>query len=92
MKTATIALVAALAAAPAAAAPNAQLVQSVQNRLDYLGFRHVDADQLSTRQIAALHMELRGRRLSFPAGARYLDTRARVNVILGWDDPVTPAD
>ena len=53
------------AATPAIAEPNAQLVASVQQRLNYLGFMEVDARTLSTPQIAALHLELDGRALDF---------------------------
>ncbi|WP_371156660.1 hypothetical protein [Jannaschia sp. 2305UL9-9] len=80
-----VAMAVTLATAPAIAAPNAQLVASVQNRLDRLGFDAVDADSLTTRQIAALHMQLQGRALSFGPG--WIKTRQRVQVILGWDDP-----
>ena len=79
-----LALAAALAATtPAVAAPNAQLVASVQHRLDALGFRDVDARTLTTRQIAALHLQLQGRALSY--GPRWIDTRAAVRAILRWD-------
>ncbi|WP_179378923.1 hypothetical protein [Jannaschia marina] len=71
-------------AVPAVAEPNAQLVASVQQRLNLLGFRDVDASTLSTRQIAALHMQLQGRALDF-GGFNRLNTRSRVQVILGWD-------
>lgn len=78
-------LIAALAmATPAVAAPNAQLVASVQQRLDILGFRDVDAGDLTTIQIAALHLELQGRAMSF-GGFNRMNTRQRVKVILGWD-------
>ncbi|UWQ18565.1 hypothetical protein [Jannaschia sp. M317] len=72
---------------PAMAAPNAQLVASVQHRLDALGFAAVDAGQLSTRQIAALHMQLNRR--SFTPGPRRWDTQQKVKVILRWDPPRT---
>lgn len=71
------------AAAPAA--PNAQLVASVQSRLNFLGFQDVDAALLSTRQIAALHMQLQGRALSY--GYRWIDSRQKVKAILRWDPP-----
>jgi len=85
----TRALVAALLAvtlvtAPARAEPNAQLVASVQHRLNSLGFTKVDAATLTTRQIAALHMQL-GRRTGSAFGGDYIRTRQRVQVILGWD-------
>ena len=68
-------------AAPLAAEPNAQLVSSVQHRLNVLGFDEVDARILSTRQIAALHMQLRG-----PVfGRAYVEKRQRVKVILNWE-------
>lgn len=76
-----------LAIAPPAPAAErderAQLEASVQHRLDRAGFEHVDAAALSTRQLAALHMELRSGRLRF--GLSRLDTRSRIEVILGWD-------
>ncbi|MGB3553085.1 MAG: hypothetical protein WBA25_00425 [Jannaschia sp.] len=78
-----LAVAASLAATPAVAAPNAQLVTSVQQRLDRIGFDAVEARSLTTRQIAALHMELQGRALA--PGPRWIDTRQRVRVILGWD-------
>ncbi len=75
-------LVAMLAvAAPAYAAPNAQLVASVQQRLNRLGFAEVDAGTLSTIQIAALHLELQGRAMDF--GPSRFNTRQKVKVILG---------
>lgn len=80
-----LALAAALAiGTPVVAAPNAQLVNSVQQRLDILGFRDVDASTLTTRQIAALHLELQGRAMSF-GGFNRINTRQKVKVILGWD-------
>ncbi|SFJ09205.1 hypothetical protein [Jannaschia pohangensis] len=86
MKGALTALLVAvtLGGAPAAAAPNAQLVASVQHRLNVFGFDHVDAATLTTRQIAALHMQLQGRAGSL-YGANYIRTRQRIQVILGWD-------
>lgn len=72
------------ATVPVQAAPNAQLVASVQQRLDRVGFPDVDAATLSTRQIAALHLELDGRAMDFGGFAR-LTTQQRVRVILGWD-------
>jgi hypothetical protein len=80
-----VAAVALALAAPAVAAPNAQLVASVQHRLDHLGFADVDAATLSTRQIAALHMELQGRALGY--GAPWIETRQKVKAILRWDPP-----
>ncbi len=78
-------LIAALAVAtPALAAPNAQLVASVQQRLNLLGFRGVDAGELTTSQIAALHLELQGRAMSI-GGFNRMNTRQRVKVILGRD-------
>lgn len=64
--------------------PNAQLVTSVQHRLDLLGFREVNARTLTTRQIAALHLQLDGRPLG-PAGLFGSEARQRVRIILGWD-------
>ncbi|MFO6464540.1 hypothetical protein ACK8OR_09110 [Jannaschia sp. KMU-145] len=72
-----------LIAAPVTAAPNAQLVQSVQTRLNTLGFGAVDAGSLTTRQIAALHMQLQGGTMEF--GIPQMDARQKVRVILGWD-------
>lgn len=83
MKVAALALAAVLAAGPVVAAPNAQLVSSVQMRLNTLGFGAVDASSLSTRQIAALHMQLQGRNMAF--GIPQMDTRQKVRVILDWD-------
>ena len=70
-------------ATPAVAAPNAQLVASVQARLDRLGFAHVDAGTLTTRQIAALHLQLHDRQGY--GGFYSMDTRSKIKVILGWD-------
>jgi hypothetical protein len=80
-------LAAALAfGAPAAiAAPNAQLVASVQQRLDVSGFADVDAGTLSTRQVAALHMQLQGRAPRH--GRPWIETRQKVKAILRWDPP-----
>lgn len=69
--------------APAAAAPNAQLVASVQQRLDLLGFSDVDAGTLTTAQIAALHLELQGRSMDF-GGVERMKIRMRVKAILNW--------
>lgn len=71
-------------ATPVLAAPNAQLVASVQQRLDILGFRDVNAGTLSTAQIAALHTQLQGRAMDF-GGFNRINTRSRVKVILGWE-------
>jgi len=70
---------------PVQAAPNAQLVASVQSRLDRLGFTEVDASALSTRQIAALHLQLQGQALSF--GPNWIRTRQDVKAILRLDPP-----
>lgn len=51
-------LCAVLATTPAMAKPNAQLVQSVENRLSIWGLGDVDGDGLTTAQIAALHLKL----------------------------------
>lgn len=71
-------------AAPAIAQPNAQLVNSVEQRLAILGFQNVDASTLSTRQVAALHLELQREAFSFDNFNR-INARSRVKVILGWD-------
>ncbi len=68
-------------ATPAVAAPNAQLVASVQQRLDIIGFHAVDAGTLTNSQIAALHLELQGRAMDLDAIVR-METRNRVTVIL----------
>lgn len=73
-----------IATTPSVAAPNAQLVASVQQRLDYLGFADVDAGTLSTSQIAALHLQLDGRAMDF-GGFTRMRTRQRVKAILGFD-------
>ncbi|PWJ21973.1 hypothetical protein [Jannaschia seohaensis] len=70
---------------PVMAAPNAQLVASVQVRLDQLGFSDVDAALLSTRQIAALHTQLQGDALAF--GPDWIRTRQKVKAILRLDPP-----
>lgn len=71
-------------AAPASAEPNAQLVRSVAHRLSILGFGDVDASMLSTRQVAALHLELQRGALGF-GGFERINARSRVRIILGWD-------
>lgn len=71
-------------ASPASAEPNAQLVRSVEHRLSILGFGHVDASTLSTRQIAALHLELQRGALGF-GGFDRINARSRVRIILGWE-------
>ncbi len=71
-----------VSAAPIHAAPNAQLVQSVENRLAVIGMRDVDVSGLSTSQIAALHLKLQGNYDSF---LRRVRTQQEVKVILGWD-------
>ncbi|CTQ31565.1 hypothetical protein [Jannaschia rubra] len=84
MRLALIFALALSAAAPVMAEPNAQLVASVQQRLDILGFADVDARTLTTRQIAALHLELQGNAMDF-GGFNRMNTRQRVKIILGWD-------
>lgn len=69
-------------ATPAIAAPNAQLVRSVQHRLNILGFQHIDAGTLSTMQISALHMKLQG---PYTSTFRRVRTQQEVKVILGWE-------
>jgi hypothetical protein len=88
MRTAVLVLALVLAASgpgEAVADPNPQLVASVQRKLNSLGFQDVDATRLSTRQVAALHMQLQGGTTSF--GRNYLQTRQRVKSILRWDPP-----
>jgi hypothetical protein len=70
---------------PALADPNAQLVNSVQARLDRLGLPDVDAGLLATHQIAALHLELQGSALSF--GPEWIRTRQKVKTILRQPAP-----
>ncbi len=67
-------------AAPAMADPHPQLAASVQQRLDVLGFRHVDARTLSLSQLAALQLQLQGRAMAF--GIHRFDTEQRVKAIL----------
>lgn len=82
-----LALLAALAAAaPAAAqgaAPNRHLVSNVQHTLNVLGFREVDAASLTTRQLAALHLNVAPKAPGY--GAQWIRLRQDVKVILGWD-------
>lgn len=68
------------------ARPNAQLVRSVQYKLDVLQFGHVDARRLTNRQIAALHLELTDQPVVFGRG--FIRTRQKIEVILGWDAPL----
>lgn len=84
MRPALILALSLTVALPATAGPNAQLVTSVQHRLNVLGFRDVDAGTLSTAQIAALHLYLDGPVLDF-GGFDRMNARSRVKVILGWE-------
>jgi hypothetical protein len=81
MRTLILVLLLGLAAPAAFAAPNAQIVASVQQRLNVLGFRDVDASTLTTSQIGALHLELDSRALSF-SGFNRINARSKVKVIL----------
>ncbi|KIT15358.1 hypothetical protein [Jannaschia aquimarina] len=77
---------------PAWAEPNSQLVASVQQRLDRLGFDGVDARQLSTRQIAALHMRLQGPTFGgFGFNDRWMKKRREVKAILRWEEEGRPS-
>jgi hypothetical protein len=72
----------AVLATPVLAAPNQQLVNSVQHRLNVIGFSKVDAGELSTSQIAALHTRLQG---NYTFGLNRIRTQQAVKVILNWD-------
>ncbi|WP_298295744.1 hypothetical protein [uncultured Litoreibacter sp.] len=72
----------AVVAAPVAADPNPQLVNSVQHRLNVIGFSKVDAGTLSTAQIAALHTKLQG---NYTFGYARIRTQQEVKMILQWD-------
>ena len=75
------------AAAPVAADPNPQLVASVQSRLNRLGFREVDARDLSTRQIVALHTRLQGPTFGgVGLNNRFINLRSEVQAILRWEE------
>lgn len=80
-------------AAPVYADPNPQLVASVQSRLNWLGFRNVDARTLSTRQVAALHLKLQG---SNTGGFGFSNNRQRlrseVRTILRWEEEGRPSN
>ncbi|PTX57493.1 hypothetical protein C8N43_2163 [Litoreibacter ponti] len=69
-------------ATPSFAAPNQQLVNSVQHRLNSLGFQAVDAGSLSGHQIAALHLALQGR-IGF--GPNRIRKQQEVKNILNWN-------
>lgn len=71
----------AVLAAPAFAAPNAQLVNSVEQRLSIIGFSKVDGSELSTSQISALHLRLQG---SYEFGLDRVRAQQDVKVILNW--------
>ncbi len=71
---------------PVTAAPNQQLVNSVQHRLNILGFSHVDAGELTTNQIGALHLRLQG---NYTFGLNRVRARQEVKVILEWDGSQT---
>lgn len=80
LRPAALLLAAALAAAaPASANEHPQLAASVQQRLDILGFRNVDARTLSLGQLAALHLQLQGRAMSF---MNRFDAQQKVKAIL----------
>ncbi|MEP3347309.1 MAG: hypothetical protein ABJN34_07210 [Litoreibacter sp.] len=64
---------------PASAAPNAQLVNSVQQRMNVLGFRDVDVSQLTSHQIVALHLKLQG-----PSNSG-IRKKQDIRAILRWD-------
>ncbi len=66
-----------LATVPAAAAPNPQLLRSIEIRLERYDV-DVDVTTLSTRQAAALHLEL-----SDPENS-YFDVRRKLISILNW--------
>ena len=65
------------------AEPSPQFVASVQSRLDMVGYPQVDAASLTTRQLAALHMQI-GSRYAV-TGSRWLEGRRKVQAILRWD-------
>ena len=73
------ALAAGCAPAPAGTAP--QVVGEVQRMLRETGFGEVDANTLSTSQVAAIYLQLQGRALE-PAGLRGVEARQRVRAIL----------
>lgn len=70
-------------AAPAVAKPNEQLVLSVQHRMDILGFSNVDVGELTTAQVAALHMRLQG---NYAFGPKRIRTQQEVKAILRWEE------
>jgi hypothetical protein len=72
----------AVLATPVLAAPNQQLVTSVQQRLNVIGFSKVDASTLSTSQIGALHLRLQG---NYTFGLNRIRTQQDVKVILNWE-------
>ncbi|MEM9795972.1 MAG: hypothetical protein AAF919_05765 [Pseudomonadota bacterium] len=83
IRLAVVALALVLATEPAQAEPNAQLVSSVQHRLNILGYQRVDASSLTTRQIAMLHLKLQG---PLPGGGfRWMNLRQETQVILNLD-------
>ena len=85
-----IALAAALAV-PAAAQQQegsnrqvSQIAASVQYRLNQLGFYEVDARELSTSQLAAIHLQINSRDTAI-GGLRRFNARQKVKVILAWE-------
>lgn len=76
-----LAAVLSLTAAPVLAKPNAQLVRSVEHRLATIGMRDVDASQLTTQQVGALHLRLQG---NFTFGLNRIRAQQDVKVILNW--------
>lgn len=83
LRAAALAVVCLCAPLTASAEPSPQFVASVQHRLDMAGFAQVDATSLTTRQLAALHMQI-GSRYAV-TGPRWIEGRERVKAILRWD-------
>ncbi|MEM7489737.1 MAG: hypothetical protein AAF390_11510 [Pseudomonadota bacterium] len=73
--------IAARAEAPARGQGAIQLAASVQKDLDFLGFREVDAQSLTLRQLGAI----RSLQNEIAFGPRFIDARYRLQAILRTD-------
>lgn len=65
------------------AAPNAQLLRSIESRLQFWNVGPVDYDALTTSQAAALHLKLTNAPPRFSGRAHLF--RQELKTILGWD-------
>lgn len=73
----------ALVPATAGAAPNAQLLRSIEHRLNIWNVGPVDYDSLTTSQASALHLKLTNAPSRFSGRASFF--RQELITILNWD-------